>query len=281
MSQVGPGRMPRIGSTVVDERGLALVRDWIERLPPASPGDAARAAESRAAAAAIVNRLATEKVARERAALIDGLLGTTTAAMQLAQAVAGASLPPQVRAEVVARATGASTAEVRDLFERFLPEEERTKRLGAVVDPADILALAGDAERGRQIFFESEGARCRTCHKIRGQGTELGPDLSEIGRENSPAQLLESMLDPSRKIDPRYLVYVVETSSGMIHRGLLGEKNADAVMLKDEKNEPVRVAADEVSQLVAQPKSLMPDLLLRDMTAQDVADLTAFLGSLK
>jgi putative heme-binding domain-containing protein len=89
------------------------------------------------------------------------------------------------------------------------------------------------------------------------------------------------MLDPSKKIDPKYLMYVVETASGTIHTGLLMEKDAQTVVLKDEKNELVRIAAGEVSLMVAQPKSMMPDLLLRDLTAQQVADLLAFLGSLK
>jgi len=52
-------------------------------------------------------------------------------------------------------------------------------------------------------------------------------------------------------------------------------------VLKNEKNELIRVPAGEVALFVAQQKSLMPDLLLRDMTARDVADLTAFLHSLK
>jgi hypothetical protein len=43
----------------------------------------------------------------------------------------------------------------------------------------------------------------------------------------------------------------------------------------------IHIPADDVEQLATQPKSLMPELLLRDMTAQQVADLLAFLGSLK
>ena len=89
------------------------------------------------------------------------------------------------------------------------------------------------------------------------------------------------MLDPSKKIDPKYQLYVVETDTGRIYSGLLVEKTADTIVLKDEKNELIRIAAGEVTLLAAQQKSLMPDLLLRDMTARDVADLTAFLHSLK
>jgi putative heme-binding domain-containing protein len=93
-----------------------------------------------------------------------------------------------------------------------------------VIDPAEILALGGNVEAGRKIFFEAEGVRCRNCHQIRDKGTPLGPDLSQIGKQNTPAQLLEAMLDPSKKIDPKYLAYVVETTDGRIHTGLLVEK---------------------------------------------------------
>jgi hypothetical protein len=53
------------------------------------------------------------------------------------------------------------------------------------------------------------------------------------------------------------------------------------VRLKDARNEEIRVAADEIEVIVPQQKSLMPDLLLRDMTPQQVADLLAYLSSLK
>ena len=282
MAQVGPGRMPRIGSAVVDERGLRLIQDWMQQLPIADPAEAAAVAGARAEAAAALQQLAGKATSSDqRGSVIDRLLTSTSAALQLAQSVAANSFSKTVCDEVLAKATISPVPEVRDLFERFLPEMQRTRRLGAVVDPADILALGGDVEAGRKIFFEAEGVRCRNCHQVRGAGIQLGPDLSEIGKQNTPAQLLESMLEPSKKIDPKYLVHVVETDAGRIHSGLLVEKTADTIVLKDEKNEMIRIAAGEVTLLVAQQKSLMPDLLLRDMTAREVADLTAFLHSLK
>ena len=225
MAQVGPGRMPRIGSTVVDERGLRLIHDWIRQLPVADSAEAAAVAGARAEAASTLQQLAGEAASPdERARAIERLLASTSAAVQLAQSVAEKSLPKAVRDEVIAKATSSPVSEVRDLFERFLPEEQRTRRLGAVIDPAEILALGGDVEAGRKIFFEAEGVRCRNCHQIRGKGTALGPDLSEIGKQNTPAQLLEAMLEPSKKIDPKYLIYVVETDAGRIHTGCWSKK---------------------------------------------------------
>jgi hypothetical protein len=63
--------------------------------------------------------------------------------------------------------------------------------------------------------------------------------------------------------------------------GLLVTKDANEVVLKDAQDKVIRIPSKQIEQLVPQRQSLMPDLLLRDMTAQQVADLLAYLGSLK
>jgi putative heme-binding domain-containing protein len=94
-------------------------------------------------------------------------------------------------------------------------------------------------------------------------------------------QLLESVLEPSKLIDPKYVTYLAETKDGRLVTGLLLQKDDNEVVLKDAQDKTSRLPAKEVEQLVPQRQSLMPDLLLRDMTAQQVADLLAYLSSLK
>ncbi len=77
------------------------------------------------------------------------------------------------------------------------------------------------------------------------------------------------------------MTYLVETKQGQVHSGLLVSKDANKVVLKDANNKRIEVPANDIELLTPQQKSLMPDLLLRDMTAEQVADLTAFLSSLK
>ena len=62
---------------------------------------------------------------------------------------------------------------------------------------------------------------------------------------------------------------------------MLMSKDANKVVLKDSTAKLIEVPAGDVEVLVPQQKSLMPDLLLRDLTAEQVADLPAFLSSLK
>ena len=66
-----------------------------------------------------------------------------------------------------------------------------------------------------------------------------------------------------------------------MHTGLLVEKTAEAITLRTAQNKDVRIPAGDVEQLVPQRQSLMPELLLRDLTAQQAADLLEFLGSLR
>jgi putative heme-binding domain-containing protein len=77
------------------------------------------------------------------------------------------------------------------------------------------------------------------------------------------------------------LTYVIETKQGRVYSGLLVSKDAKKAVLKDANNKRIEVPAGDIEQLAPQQKSLMPDLLLRDLTAEQVADLAAFLSSLK
>jgi putative heme-binding domain-containing protein len=171
--------------------------------------------------------------------------------------------------------------EVRDLFERFIPEHERVKRLGEVIDRPAVLALNGDAARGRLVFTTNSAAQCKTCHKAGNVGETVGPDLTRIGAKYTKAALLDEILEPSKTIDPLFVTHLLETKDGRTLTGLIVERSEREVALKDAQGKTIRVKSTEVDQLVPQSRSLMPELLLRDLTAQQVADLLEFLASLR
>ena len=188
------------------------------------------------------------------------------------------------RRHLIRRAARHPDPTIRDLFERFLPENERTKRLGDAIVPAEILSLDGNADRGRTFFFAATAAQCLNCHKVQGKGGDLGPDLSQVGKKYKPAELLESLLKPSLKIDPKFATYQVITIDGKVYSGLLLNKENDPVtlrVLQQGKPTTIRIPKDDIDQLSMQRKSLMPDRMLRDLTAQQAADLVAFLSSLR
>ena len=187
-----------------------------------------------------------------------------------------------LRREVVAIARNSPQVEVRDLFERFIPEGERIKRLGDVIDRAAILALRGDAARGRRSSPTNPAAQCKTCHKVGDVGETVGPDLTKIGAKYNKPALLDQILEPSKTIDPQYR-HLPGGDQGRpgLDRAGGGEEPSDAVVLKDAQGKTIKVPSAEIEQLVPQSRSLMPELLLRDLTAQQVADLLEFLASLR
>jgi putative heme-binding domain-containing protein len=170
---------------------------------------------------------------------------------------------------------------IRDLFERFIPADQRIKRLGATIQPAVILALKGDAERGRALFWQAAGVQCKNCHKIGDQGQALGPELTQIARKLDKPKLLESILEPSKTIDPPFVPYLVETIGGEVVCGLLLRQTDAEVVLRKADGKETRFSTSEIDRLAPQQKSLMPELLLRDMTAEQVADLLQYLAELK
>jgi uncharacterized repeat protein (TIGR03806 family) len=285
MMKLGRGRMPYFGSQLIDDRGARLLHDWIAQLPPErhvkvndAPGETP--GEEHAAAPEVLDR-ASVSPAEIDAAAVERLLTSVAGALQLLHAVDDNLVDSTIRQLVVQNGGAHSDVRIRDLFERFLPEEQRTKRLGSVIKPAEILTLAGSRERGKAVFFDAAGVTCKNCHRINGTGAVVGPDLSHIGKEQTREQLLESMLEPSKKIDPKFVTYLVEAKSGRVYTGLLESKSADEIILKSAENKTIRIRADDIELLLPQQKSLMPELLLRDMTAQQVADLLLFLRSLK
>src|SRR4029077_18543184 len=171
-----------------------------------------------------------------------------------------------VRAHVLTAAMALPHSQVRELFERFVPDGQPPKRLGSTSGPEQILQKKGNAERGKEIFFKSAGLQCATCHRIDGVGSTLGPDLSEIGKKYTRAQILESILEPSKFIDPKYVTYLVETTDGKVLTGLLAAKNDREVVLNMIGDREVPLPAKPIPTLAPQPKSLMPELLLRDLS---------------
>jgi uncharacterized repeat protein (TIGR03806 family) len=284
MSKLGGGRMPRVGSNAVDERATRMIHEWIARMPAETAGAtmanvAREAVEDRAAVELLraVDRLSPAA----QAAAIGRLTSSTRGSLLLLGMFDRGQGTPALRREVIAVARKSPLVEVRDLFERFVPEEERVKRLGDVVDRTAILALRGDRERGRLVFTTDAAAGCKSCHKAGDVGETVGPDLTKIGAKYNKPALLDQILDPSKSIEPQYTSYLLETKDGRVMSGLAVERTRDAVVIKDARGQTIKVATADVDRLVPQSRSLMPELLLRDLTAQQVADLLEFLASMR
>ena len=279
LAKTGRGHMPHIGSQTVDWEGVKLIHDWITSLPCDEPNNG----RLQARAEALARQLSSDAGgASSDVALSDELSNPYLALAVQRRAAEYAVMPMRPEWWTAIEAAGrGSNPIIRDLFEQFLPESERVERLGNRVDAAAILAMTGDAERGRALFTRSQTLACRNCHRVGEAGTAVGPDLTAIGKLRPRAELLESILDPSKQIDPKFVTYVVETQTGVVHTGLLVSRDDEGLTLRTAENKTLSINADEIEQAVPQQRSLMPDLLFRDLTAKELADLLAFLESLR
>src|SRR6185503_11226965 len=149
------------------------------------------------------------------------------------------------------------------------------ERLGLSIKPEKILALKGDAERGRALFA-NPGLQCAKCHRVQPGKETVGPDLSKIAAKYTRAQLLESILEPSKTVDPNFVAWIVQLKSGDVLNGIISSRTDAEIVLKDAEKE-TRVPLSSIERRVQQQKSLMPESLLQHLTAQEAADLLAYL----
>ncbi len=278
MAKLGQGRMPHFGSKVVDMEGLKLIHDWIRQIPEdESVPDSVR--NLREEQQEVLQEIISGKTS-ELTRAIDKLLCSPSGALMVMSAIDRGRIAPPVKKVIVASAAKKET-HIRDLFERFLPEELKRKRLGNFIKPEAILSLQGDPGRGKKLFFQSKVAQCRNCHRIQGEGIDFGPDLSQIGKKYDRAKLLESILKPSKNVEAKYVSYLVETKRGKVHTGLVVKKTDQELVLRSQQNQDIRIAAKEVELITPVRTSIMPERLVRDMTGQELADLLEYLSSLK
>jgi len=281
MSKTGYGRMPYVGSQVVDSAGVELIEQWIRSLPKrtrdaTSPPATAGSAEGRALRV-LANK---EPASRDRRdGLIRQLVKSTEGTLALITEMHRGSLAAEDFEAAVSIGSEAPASDIRGLFETFLPESQRRATLGSNINSQTILSRRGNQERGKLIFF-SDGARCRACHEIQDRSKSLGPTLKEINKKYPrPAELLQHVLEPSLKIEDPFAAYAVVTVDGRVETGLLVEKNEKEVVIKNADRKIVRIARSDIEEMQKSPKSLMPDRMLSDLTAQEAADLFEYIRS--
>jgi putative heme-binding domain-containing protein len=134
----------------------------------------------------------------------------------------------------------------------------------------------GDVRRGRVVFTSAKAA-CAACHTIGYVGGKVGPDLTHIGKIRSERDLLESILLPSASFVRSYEPYLVTTKKGRTFNGVLRKDGADEVILAINATEEVRIAREDIEEMIPGKVSIMPAGLEKQLTPTELADLIAFL----
>ncbi|MGM9511717.1 PVC-type heme-binding CxxCH protein [Larkinella sp. GY13] len=144
---------------------------------------------------------------------------------------------------------------------------QRLKELESLIAGADL-------ERGRALFYGK--AICSTCHRVRAEGGQFGPDLTSIQKDRSAHDLLEAIVYPDVSFVREYETYRVKTKTGE-HTGIIQEQSPSVVVLGTSQNSSVRIPRADILSMEMQPVSMMPQGLEQLMTKQEMADLLAFL----
>ncbi len=135
----------------------------------------------------------------------------------------------------------------------------------------------GDPVRGRALFTGDQ-ARCSQCHVFRGQGAQVGPDLTEIERKG-PAEIYRSIAAPSAAIEPAYATYTIITKTGQVVAGMARADGADAIRVTDTNAHATVIGRNEIEQIRPSATSIMPVGLTATLGAGAIRDIIAFLTS--
>jgi putative heme-binding domain-containing protein len=144
---------------------------------------------------------------------------------------------------------------------------------------AELVKRTGDSARGKELFATT--GTCAKCHKVKGEGKEVGPDLSEIGTKLSKEAMYLSILDPSAGVSFNYETWALRTLDGTILTGILVSQTEEAVELKTAESIVHKLAKDDVDQMKKSPLSIMPADIPKLLKAQDLVDIVEYLATLK
>jgi cytochrome c oxidase cbb3-type subunit 3 len=174
---------------------------------------------------------------------------------------------------------GIEGTQMPDTWQLSKPEIEDVVRYVRSLGEVEREPLTGDASRGRALY-EGKGG-CNICHIVEGAGGILGPDLTDIGVLRGTAHLRESMTDPGASVQKGYVVVRAVDADGTEITGLRINEDSFTIQLRDEEGRFHSLRKRELRELEPQPgESLMPSYE-RELTANEIEDIVAYLGGLR
>ncbi len=150
-----------------------------------------------------------------------------------------------------------------------LPSPDRQKVLGELLP---ITERTGDATAGLEVFKKN----CAKCHKLGDLGEQIGPNLTGFN-VHPKEKILTEIIDPNRSVEGNYRQYTVATAEGQVISGLLASETKTAIELVDGEAKRHVVLREDIDEMIASPKSLMPEGFEKQITEAEFADLLEYL----
>lgn len=216
------------------------------------------------------------------AVILDGFLDQDHGSKILAEAIGQVELAPDM-AKLALRhmySIGRADPELSAILSKIAgiagdPQLPTPEELAALVQEVNA---QGNAVRGEKVFRRAD-LSCMKCHAVSKAGGQIGPDLSALGASSPVEYVVMSVLDPDQAIKEAYTTRVVITEQGRVYQGLVADRTAHALVLKDATGKETSIPIDDIDEEV-EGKSLMPKGLVKFMTHAEFIDLAKFLTTL-
>jgi len=140
----------------------------------------------------------------------------------------------------------------------------------------DAASRRGDGARGKEVFRRV----CSGCHRIGEMGSEVGPDLVNLGGRLTKGNLLTQILDPNASIAAGYEEYVIETADGRTITGILAEDSPTSLTLRRKEGHQDTVLRSNIARMRTSTVSAMPEGHEREISPQQMSDLLEYLQNL-
>jgi cytochrome c oxidase cbb3-type subunit 3 len=148
--------------------------------------------------------------------------------------------------------------------------------LGTLTPPPAAPA-SGDAQNGERIFRAS----CSGCHMVNGHGGQLGPNLSRIGSARARPVLLNKLRGTSDNIRPGYEAVTIVTRDGQRVRGVKKNEDEFSIQIMDMRERLQGYLKANLTEIVNEPRSVMPAYAAEQLNERDVDDLLRYLSTLR
>jgi putative membrane-bound dehydrogenase-like protein len=165
---------------------------------------------------------------------------------------------------------------IRARAAKMLTGTQPSKRADVLMKYQKALELKGDAAKGKALFKNS----CASCHKLEGVGEAVGPDLAAI-KQRGLESVLTNILDPNREVLPQYYTYLLTTDDDVTITGLIAAETANTVGIRKADGTSATIQRVNIASLKSSGLSAMPEGLEEKLDLQAMADLLAYLNSLK
>ena len=196
-------------------------------------------------------------------------------AQWLDRLIAG-KVPKEIQFDLLEAAGKRASASIKDKLQQYAAMQPKDDPFAGFRESL----FGGNAASGKKIFLERPEASCVRCHKVKGEGGDVGPELTGIITRHDRNYILESIIYPNKQIAPGFESFLVKMKNGQVYAGLLKSEDANEMVLNSPEDGIIKLKKSDI-QSREKGLSPMPEGMGSILSKQDIRDLVEFLATLK